>query len=246
VSLPHFFVDRGSPDAVVERSRIQLSSEDSRHALRSLRLRAGAALTVSNNCGRVAEARLVSDERGIATLEIGSVCELRPPQPHVTIAMAPPKGDRLSWATQKLAELGVDELQLVTTDRAVRTAEHDRTLDRQMRIARDAAMQSRRPFITFVRDERFENALTAAGTGSPDLRLLLWEGAGRPLRAAWTEEPERVTVLVGPEGSFTSDEIAAAERAGFLPVSLGGGILRTETAAVVGAALVLARYGRLG
>jgi 16S rRNA (uracil1498-N3)-methyltransferase len=233
---------------------IELSEEDSRHAVRSLRLRVGDRLTVSNNCGAVADGTLVSADRGVAMVELASVRHHRQPEPHLTVAMAPPKGDRLSWATQKLGELGVDELYLVTTERTVRTPEHYRALIRQVRVAREAAMQARRPFITFVHEERFRDDLVPrwsetrlVAAAGRELRLLLWERAETPIRAAWTDgPPEAVTVLIGPEGSFTDAEVALAEDAGFVPVSLGEGILRTETAAVVGAALVLARYGRLG
>ena len=128
-------------------------------------------------------------------------------------------------------------------------------------IRREAALirqQTDRPFginflLAFVDEERFHDELVPRWSmlrelvsNGRELRLLLWEEATTRLSSASNGSPESVTLLVGPEGSFTKEEVATAEGAGFVPVSLGEGILRTETAAVVGAALVLARYGRLG
>jgi 16S rRNA (uracil1498-N3)-methyltransferase len=76
--------------------------------------------------------------------------------------------------------------------------------------------------------------------------VVLWEGATAPLAGALPEQAAAIRLLVGPEGGFSAAEVEAARGAGAALVSLGPGVLRTETAAMVGAALVLARYGRLG
>jgi 16S rRNA (uracil1498-N3)-methyltransferase len=74
----------------------------------------------------------------------------------------------------------------------------------------------------------------------------LWEDStGAPLRRALTGNEPAVTLLVGPEGGFTADEVKAATAAGFSPVGLGPRILRTETAALVAVALVQATLGAL-
>jgi 16S rRNA (uracil1498-N3)-methyltransferase len=75
---------------------------------------------------------------------------------------------------------------------------------------------------------------------------VLWEKAGEPLSAVLPTEVGQVRLVVGPEGGLSDAEAEAAERAGGRLASLGESVLRTETAVVVGAALVLARYGRLG
>ena len=104
-------------------------------------------------------------------------------------------------------------------------------------------MQSRRPFIMNVSDRTLDELLGQ----SFELQVLLHEAAEIPVRdALTTAPPDSVLLAVGPEGGFTDEEVEGAERAGIPTASLGSGILRTETAAVVGAALVLHRYGRLG
>jgi 16S rRNA (uracil1498-N3)-methyltransferase len=157
--------------------------------------------------------------------------------------LAPPKGDRLGWAVQKLAELGVDRVEIVETERTVRAWSPDRAsraLDRLRAVAREAAMQSRRPFLIEI-----ERGAATTGPDGPRT-IVLWEEAETRLSEALPASLSPIRLLVGPEGGFTDQEVAGAVAGGAVPASLGPAILRTETAAVVGAALVLARFGRLG
>ena len=175
--------------------------------------------------------------------EVGRVTR---PTPRISVALAPPKGDRLSWAVQKLAEVGVDEVLFLRTDRSVRVWEAERVgnaLARQRGVAREAAMQSRQPFVMEVAaGADLEQALHADGT--PAI-LLAQEGEDR-LTEALPAEAAGVRLLVGPEGGWTGEELAAARAAGAVVATMGDPVLRTETAALVGATIALARYGRLG
>jgi 16S rRNA (uracil1498-N3)-methyltransferase len=166
--------------------------------------------------------------------------------PLVSIAVAPPKGDRLAWAIQKLAEVGTDEVVLVETGRSVRTwvaDRADRAADRLRAVAREAAMQSRQPFVMeVVPAVPLADALPPRGATG----VLLWAGAKGRLADVLPEEATGIRLFVGPEGGFSQEEIDSAREAGLAEASLGSSILRTETAALVGATLVLARYGRLG
>jgi 16S rRNA (uracil1498-N3)-methyltransferase len=77
--------------------------------------------------------------------------------------------------------------------------------------------------------------------------VLLWERARRGLlQALPMEAPDRLALVVGPEGGIPEEDARGAERSGAELAGLGSNVLRTETAALVGAAVVLARYGRLG
>jgi 16S rRNA (uracil1498-N3)-methyltransferase len=245
VSAPHFFVDPETHPGFDPGEHVRLSSEDSRHAIRSLRLRPGDRMTVSNTAGAVAIGILRDKEGGAAIVEVESVDRFDPPRPGLSVAMAPPKGDRLSWATQKVAELGVDDLVLLGTTRSVRQAGAHRAniLDRQRAIARQAAMQSRQPFLMTISESTFDGFVRTRDTAS---KLLLSERSTRRLSTVDAGSPSSIALLVGPEGGFTEDEVDTARHHGFVDVSLGPSILRIETAAVVGAALVFARYGRLG
>jgi 16S rRNA (uracil1498-N3)-methyltransferase len=243
VTAPHFFVERLS-----SQGRVTLSPGDSRHALRSLRLRPGEGVTVADGAGIVGVGVLRGEEDGLAVIEVRGTRRVVRPLPMVSVALAPPKGDRLSWAVQKLAEIGVDELLLMRTERSVRTWEaerEERVLIRLREVAREAAMQSRRPFaLRMEGGATLDDALAPREGGHV---VMLSETASVPFGAALpADPPPDVRLMIGPEGGFSSDEVAAARGAGAAVASLGDAILRTETAAMVAASIVLSRYDRLG
>ena len=242
MTAPHFFVDvlKGADTTV------SLSPQDSRHALRSLRLQPGEELSLADGAGTVARGRLAAEEDDVAVVRVEEVHRVVRRPPIVSVALAAPKGDRLSWAIQKLAEIGVDEVTLMETGRSVRMwagDRADRAADRLRAVAREAAMQSRQPFVMeVVPATPLQDAFPPPGiTG-----VLLWAGAKAGLGDALPDEATGIRLFVGPEGGFSEQEIDAARDAGLVEASLGPSILRTETAALVGATLVLARYGRLG
>jgi 16S rRNA (uracil1498-N3)-methyltransferase len=243
VTAPHFFVEHAR--ALEAGSRVSLSQEDSRHALKSLRLRPGEAVTVADDEGALATGTIAGEEDGRAVVQVESLRRVVRRGGLVSVALAPPKGDRLAWAVQKLGELGVDELVIIPTARTVREWRGDRaerTLDRLRSVAREAAMQSRRPFVMRVlAAASLEDVLAVDATVH-----VLWEEANTSLQQTVTDDDRPVRLVVGPEGGFTDHEIDAARAAGAHLAGLGSGILRTETAAVVGTTLVLARQGRLG
>jgi 16S rRNA (uracil1498-N3)-methyltransferase len=237
VSSPQFFVPS------LEAVEVLLTEADTRHALRSLRLRPGDDVTLADGRGARARGRLGREERGQAVVTVEELGRVARRSPLVSVALAPPKGQRLNWAVQKLAELGVDEVALIESDRSVRAWSPERAgraLDRLRSVAREAAMQARQPFVTEVRATRSLGEVLDAAT------VFLWEKSAVPLSTTLPKEAERVRIVVGPEGGFTEEEAGAARGRGATLASLGEGLLRTETAAVVGAALVLAHYGRLG
>lgn len=243
MSAPHFFVE---PREVEPGSEVTLSAGDSAHALRSLRLRAGDQITVADDQGLVASGRLVSEVDGRAVVRVEEVRRVVRRGPIVSAALAPPKGDRLAWAVQKLAELGVDEVVPMRTARTVRewgTDRQERAIRRLEGVAREAAMQSHQPFVARVLEPlTLDDALSVRAT-----TIFLEPRADESLRAVLPEEaPSAVRLLVGPEGGFEDAEVERARELGAAAASLGPSVLRTETAAVVGAALVLHRYGRLG
>jgi len=205
---------------VVDLDAPELSEDDRRHLQRVLRLRAGEDLTVSDAAGRWRMCRFADP------LEpVGKIVESERPSPLVTVALALTKGERLDWAVQKLTELGVDRIFPLVAARSVvrwdaaRAGPH---VERLRRIARQAAMQSRRTWLPAVHD--LQSFAEVAAT--PGAALAEPDGAPPSL--------ERPVVLVGPEGGWSEEEAAAA-----LPrVGLGPTVLRAETAAVAAGALL--------
>lgn len=242
MTAPQFFVDGW--DAAI--GTVSLSPEDSRHALRSLRLQAGEEVIVADGRGAVGHGRLTEERGGRAVIALDWVRRVVRRAPVISVAVAPPKGERLSWAIQKLSELGVDEVVLMRTERSVRAWEPDRAeraADRQRAVAREAAMQSRQPFVMkVVAGMDLDEALD---TGR-DPTIILSEGMDHPLTGVLPAEATGLRLLIGPEGGFTDDELERAAAAGAQAASLGAPVLRTETAVLVAATLAMNRYGRLG
>jgi 16S rRNA (uracil1498-N3)-methyltransferase len=231
-------------------SHVTLTPADSHHALRSLRLRVGEPVSLADGKGRVARGRLAREEQGRAVIEVEDVSTVSLPTPAVSVAMANPGWDRMRWAVQKLAELGTSEVLVIDSERSARSSAREPAVDRLNEVARQAAMQSRQPFVTAVRGgyalSPGPGKALPVSAGGLSL-VMLWEKATASLTECLPpQEATGVRLLVGPEGGFTQEEAKAAGKKGTALASLGPNILRTETAAIVGAALVLARYGRLG
>jgi len=240
VSAPQFFVSR-----LVEGERVSLDPEDARHAVGSLRLRPGDAVRLADGRGAVSTGLLVEAERGTAVLEVQGVEHVARPTVELSVAIAAPKGDRLSWAVQKLAEIGVDEVILLETERSVRRWDPARAagaLDRLAGVAREAAMQSRRPFVMRVGGPTSLSDVIS-GDGSV---VVLWERADAALAGVLPSGTGEVRLVVGPEGGFAEAEVRRCVDQGAATASLGEGILRTETAALAASVVALHHLQRLG
>lgn len=240
---------------------VSLPEADAAHAARVLRLAAGDAVIVCDGRGFEYEGELASVTPRQATARIKSG---RPsaaePSVQLVLAQSVGKGDKMDLVVQKAVEIGVSRIiPLITARTVVRLdeAKAEARVRRWRRIAYEAAKQSGRARVPLVADVHGWDRLF----GRDDLGLVLvpWEGersrglletvraeAAAPSGEAGSSLPLRVTVVIGPEGGLTAEETALARRHGAYPVTLGPRILRTETAGLVAAALVLGALGELG
>lgn len=225
---------------------------DVKYLTRVLRLKRGDSLTVFDGEGRVFEAFIREINGGEVVLALSrQIAENTEPQVKVTLFQALPKGDKMDLVVQKATELGVAQIVPVLTERVVVQLEGARAAKKQerwQRIAKEAARQCGRVAVPMVeRVCSFKEALELFARGN-SLGIMPWEGEETlSLRKALTgKSPAAVTLFVGPEGGFTRSEVEAARARGFLTVSLGRRILRTETAGIVTLALVLYSLGEIG
>jgi len=244
MGVPHFFAGAPEPGQTVI-----LSAEDAHHAMRSVRLRLGDRFTSSDGQGGLATCRVVRASGLLLEGEVEERVTESRPMPVLEVLLSPPKGDRLTWAVQKLVEVGADEIVLVEAARSVRRWKGERAAragERFGAVVREAAKQSRRRFLPETRGPvEWGAALGEALDVGPV--FMLWEGAADGLLGLLPREaPDRLALVVGPEGGIPEEDAAAARDRGALLASLGPNILRTETAAVAAASVALARYGRLG
>lgn len=207
-----------------------LNEVESRHALKSMRLRSGDKLRIGDGHGNLYTA-VVTDTSG-KTLEV-DVLEIHndpPSECRLTIGVAPPKNPtRFDWFLEKATELGVDTIVPMRTER---TEQPHIKYNRAARVITAASKQSQRPYLP-VLDEilDFEKVVAMAKgekyiahCNGAFLRLPVSEVAAQCHSSAW--------VLIGPEGDFSPEEIRRAENMGFRGIDLGSRRLRTETAAI--------------
>lgn len=167
----------------------------------------------------------------------------------IEVYQAVPEKERFELVLQKLTELGVTRIVPVETAHSVTVAERDAGQVKSHRwpeVILRAARQCRRAILPELFPALpFAAALPLAAEA--ELALMLYEGEGGwSLREALGKlRPQRVSLLVGPEGGFAGHEVEAARALGIVPVSLGPRILRTETAAIAGATLLQGLLGDL-
>jgi len=201
---------------------------------RVLRLRDGDEVMLLDGAGSEARCRLVG---GGTMLE---VIERAPsggePRHRLTIWQALLKGDGLERVVQQGTELGVASFRLMTTERVVAREISQRRMERLRAIARESTEQSERGIVPSVEAPApFEGALEPGA-------VLLFERADDSHPGLGQLEPP-LSVIIGPEGGFTANEVAAAERAGVALAGLGPRILRAESVAIAAAAVILSRSG---
>jgi 16S rRNA (uracil1498-N3)-methyltransferase len=232
--MPRFFVDAAlAADAVLD-----LPEAVVRH-IHVLRLSPGDAITLFNGAGGSFEATLADIGKRHASARIFAHDTREAESPiAVTLAQGLAGGDKMDWLIEKAVELGVSAIQPLQASRSVVRLSGERAEKRQahwqalIQAACEQCGRNRLPRLTPVATVE---AWLAAATSSPAAKLLLSPRATGSLadlaRAhgdAWRDAG--VTLLIGPEGGLSPDEEQAARSAGFIGVSLGPRILRTETA----------------
>ena len=227
----------------VRDNRAYLFGSHAEHLSRVLRARVGQEFDISAGHqlrrGRVLS---VADDR--VEFELGELVEAASAPP-ITVLLSVIKFDRMEWAIEKLTELGVESIVPVVSRRvdARLALAAEKRVERWRRIALESAEQSRRmspPRISAP--SRLNDVLSPEG----GCKLLLNE-SGAHASIADLLGPgcsnDSLALAVGPEGGWTEEEVKLLEGAGWISVSLGETILRTETAAIAGVAAVRALAG---
>lgn len=246
-----FFV---SPDRIKGR-RLALDGGQARQIYSVLRLRGAEHIMVLDDRGWQYDVRL---DRVSSDLVTGEILARMPaggePRTELTLYQALLKKDNFEWVLQKGTELGVARFVPLITQYCVVRQKEIKTakLQRWQRIISEAAEQSGRGRLPDLSAPlTLPEALEQAGEF--DRALVPWEqatenglvealaGYGREQ----SEQPARIALFIGPEGGFADEEIEEAQASGVQPVTLGARILRSETAAVVAAALTLSAMGDL-
>jgi 16S rRNA (uracil1498-N3)-methyltransferase len=214
-----------------------ISGSDVHHIKNVLRMKAGDPLELLDGTGQIYSAKIseIKKDKVICDL-VSSKHEEKELKVKVTLAQCLPKAKKMDLVVQKCTELGVHEIIPALSERSISKAEKQ---ERWKKIAREAAEQSGRSTIPEILPlTKFEEVLKIKEKF--DLALIPWElEKETSLKKVLTNyQTNRLLILIGPEGGFSRSEIELARSAGFIPVSLGPAILRTETAGMAMLAMI--------
>jgi 16S rRNA (uracil1498-N3)-methyltransferase len=237
-----FLADR----AQLESDAFTLSGPEGRHAATVRRLRPGERAEVGDGAGLVADCVVTALSSGGLELAVRSRRRVPRPEPAITVVQAIPKGDRGELAVEEMTEVGVDRIVPWAAARCVpvwRGPRGERSLARWRLTAREAAKQSRRPWIPEVTDLWPAGEIARAMAKAACAIVLDPEAAGS-LGGLRPPESGDLLVVVGPEGGITEEESALFRAVGATARRLGPTVLRTSTAGTVAAAVLLSRTAR--
>lgn len=243
---------------------VRLEPEDAFHAVRVLRLKSGDEVELADSEGQVFTGIISSRDRGKSSgVEVipQSLVQAKaePGNTGLTVFQALPSGRKMDLVVEKLSEIGVHTLVPVLTEKSVKRGDPRKLAektDRWRRVARAAAAQAKRTRVMVVA-EPAELAQWVLASRSP-LLVLATEVEGMPLGeaagdaglgkgvAAPDPGTPSITLVVGPEAGFSPGEIDMLRESGARFTSLGPRLLKTETAALAAAVVVMHRMGLMG
>jgi 16S rRNA (uracil1498-N3)-methyltransferase len=218
----------------VRRGLAELTGRDAEHLVRVLRAEAGQRYEISDNRD-VYLAEITSARKAAVCFEVIEKLPAQAEAAPAVLVIALIKFDRFEWLVEKATELGVAEIrpfEAMRTERGLRQAAAKR-MERWERIAFEASQQARRAHLPELIP--VSSAAEAFATDARNKVMLDEDPGAPPIRKAGGG----AALLVGPEGGWTDEERRQASEAGWQAGSLGPTILRTETAALAGLAIVM-------
>jgi 16S rRNA (uracil1498-N3)-methyltransferase len=230
------------PDQLPQDRVLLLTSGEAHHGLHVLRIRPGERVLVVDGQGTESLAEVGKVDRDGIRLTVLERHSLPPQACQVTLIQALPKGKIIEWIIQKATELGVSRIVPLLTQRVVARLDPNESAQKARKwqtVAIESIKQCGSAWLPQVdvpitpgqflaRGERFDLAVVASlGSCSRHPRAFFDQ-----FQAQYHRSPKSIAVWVGPEGDFTSEESAAIQSAGVVPITLGPLVLRSETAAL--------------
>lgn len=216
-------------------SVFNFDASESKHIIKVLRKKKGDDLWITNGLGWLFHATIIEDNSKNCEVKILSEKKSYPQSHTLHMAVAPTKmNDRFEWFLEKATEIGVHEITPLICERSERKTIK---LDRMQRVIEAAMKQSLQTFMPKLNEPiSVTEFLKKPAKG---LRFIAHcEDSERHELKRRVVPDQDLTILIGPEGDFTPDEIKNALKNGYLPVSMGKTRLRTETAAIVSCTIV--------
>jgi 16S rRNA (uracil1498-N3)-methyltransferase len=225
------------PDPAVDNDVIEIAGEEHHHLVVT-RAAPGEKVEVFDGRGKVWACAVMAVGKRATSLKVEGSSTIPQPSIELILGQALIRPAAFESALEKAVEVGVTRIIPFVASRS--NVKLSRS-DRWQRVIVEAAKQSKHFYLPVVNEPvPFQTIL---GVSAASRILFAEQGGRRPLKSCLQGSP--VLYLIGPEGGWTDDELESANRAGFRAVSLRSGILRSETAALVGAALIRHELGDL-
>ena len=244
--MHHFFVDKSE----IIGEEIKLYGDDFHHLQKVLRGKIGEEIIISSGEAVDYHCKIKRYGEDHAVLSVSFLEEAHELKTKVILLQALPKGEKMELIIQKAVELGVSEIIPLESENCIVQLRGDKAEKKRLRwqgISEAAAKQSKRSVIPAVSSvspwkeafsllENVEIKLipyeNEKGVGFTKEELLRVEELGE-------KSGGTIALCIGPEGGFSKEEVEKAKKEGFLPISLGKRILRTETAAITALSLIM-------
>lgn len=227
--------------------KIILDGESARHIAKSLRMRVGDVICVTDGGGDDYGCQIEEITKDEVVLKVfyKQACESEP-SCRVTIYQGVPKSSKMEDIIQKCVELGVCEIVPTLTKRCVSRPDDKaagKKNQRYQKIALEAAQQSGRGIVPKI--ENMKTLRQAIAEDESDVKIVFYEGGGEKLADIVKPDTESVSVFIGPEGGFEQEEVEQIEASGGVRATLGKRILRTQTAPVAALTAIMLLTGNL-
>ena len=227
---------------------ISISGPEARHLKDVLRFKTGDAVILFDGSGFEFTGMITGIGKELVSVAVAEAKEGKTESPvEIVLGQGIPKSDKMDLIVQKSTELGVSRIVPLFTERVVPKAFSSNKIERWQRIAVEACKQSGRVKVPVISEPVSIDQFVKDG-GPSSLKLIPWEREKeRSLKEVLpvTLENSKVTFIVGPEGGLTESEIGIAKGYGFIPVSIGKRILRTETVSLSLLSIIQYLYGDL-
>jgi 16S rRNA (uracil1498-N3)-methyltransferase len=242
MSIPRFYC----PPPISQDVSFELPPQAAHHAQRVLRLRENDPVQVFDGLGGAVHASIIEiSGKRVVLGKLQPEALERPGPLHITLAQAMCSSEKMDWIVQKATELGAAAIQPVQAERSVARLSGERAEKRAEHwrsVAISACEQCGRNLLPRVDAPQEIGAWLAQLRNTPGTKFIL-RPEGATVLHAQPKPQDAITLLIGPEGGFSANEILMAQQAGCVAIALGPRILRTETAAIAGIAAMQTMWG---
>jgi 16S rRNA (uracil1498-N3)-methyltransferase len=233
MSLPYFF----EPVIDTHTNTLVLSEETSKHAIQVLRMKAGECLQLTDGKGALVKATVLDADKKHCMVQVNDGNFIQAPVRKTALAVSLVKNAaRFEWLLEKATEIGITEIIPLICKR---TEMQRFKIERMQTILVSAMLQSRQCWLPVLQAPVDYATLIQSNATAYTQKFIAHCEEGRKQKLVQYNMGKNMIILIGPEGDFTEDEIELALQSNFVPVSLGDTRLRSETAAIVAATLLV-------